>query len=338
MFLHLQMNGLELGILTRIDMTPSEICILISYDEKYEDIAKISVEKNIKNYCEIHGYSLWIDRQIEKYEGRVSQWQKIKVCLELLKKNNFKWVFFMDADSLIMNTPQKLENLIDENYSMIIPAHSMTPPDTPVTNPQGTEMVITSHFFVKNDDMGIKILEDIWNANDYPKDISLDEFDHEGRQTRITINKKEFKSHVKVVEEKLLNRFWYMNSPFMTIKNPDINNHVWVPGDFVVHVTGYPLDERSRLLNDLNHFSGGLISSFIKQGKELHFTSLKNLQNVKVVIYSLDNVEIINYFFSNLDLKLYYILYIEEFMENMDLLIKSFDENDNLIGLSLLKK
>jgi hypothetical protein len=67
------MNGLELGILTRIDMKPSEICILISYDEKYEDIAKISVEKNIKNYCEIHGYSLWIDRQIEKYEGRVSQ-------------------------------------------------------------------------------------------------------------------------------------------------------------------------------------------------------------------------------------------------------------------------
>jgi hypothetical protein len=332
------MNGLELGILTRIDMKPSEICILISYDEKYEDIAKISVEKNIKNYCEIHGYSLWIDRQIEKYEGRVSQWQKIKVCLELLKKNNFKWVFFMDADSLIMNTPQKLEELIDENYSFIIPAHSMTPPDSPVINPQGTQMVITSHFFVKNNEIGTKILEDIWRAEDYPENIPLDLFDHEGRQTRITINKEEFKPHVKVVEEKTLNRFWYMNSPFMTTKNPNINDNVWEPGDFTVHVTGYPLDIRKNLLSDLNYFSGGLVSCFDRNQLKITFTPLKNLENITFVIYDVNNNALINYFFDYLDLKLYYILYIEKYMENIDLIIKSFDEKNNIIGLTILKK
>jgi hypothetical protein len=124
----------------------------------------------------------------------------------------------------------------------------------------------------------------------------------------------------------------------MTTKNPNINDNVWEPGDFTVHVTGYPLDIRKNLLSDLNYFSGGLVSCFDRNQLKITFTPLKNLENITFVIYDVNNNALINYFFDYLDLKLYYILYIEKYMENIDLIIKSFDEKNNIIGLTILKK
>jgi hypothetical protein len=71
---------------------------------------------------------------------------------------------------------------------------------------------------------------------------------------------------------------------------------------------------------------------------KITFTPLKNLENITFVIYDVNNNALINYFFDYLDLKLYYILYIEKYMENIDLIIKSFDEKNNIIGLTILKK
>jgi hypothetical protein len=71
---------------------------------------------------------------------------------------------------------------------------------------------------------------------------------------------------------------------------------------------------------------------------KITFTPLKNLENITFVIYDVNNNALINYFFDYLNLKLYYILYIEKYMENIDLIIKSFDEKNNIIGLTILKK
>jgi hypothetical protein len=85
--------------------------------------------------------------------------------------------------------------------------------------------------------------------------MSLSTFDYEGRQARIVINSLKFKDKIKIIEEKLLNRFWYFNNPFMTFHFKGVNNLVWQPGDFIVHVTGYSKEERIKLLSDLNYFS-----------------------------------------------------------------------------------
>lgn len=319
-------------------MQPSEICFLVSYDDKYEDIAKISVHENIRRYCTLHGYTLWIDRHHENPNGRDPQWRKIQASLEILEKENFKWIFFMDADCLIMNPTIKLEDFINDKYSFIIPAHGMVPPDNPVLNPQGTNMVITSHYFVKNDEIGKQILQEIWDAPDWPNYLHINKFDHEGRQARITLNKEKFKPYVNIIEEKLLNRFWYINSPFMTVKNPGVNENVWQPGDFTVHVTGYSLKDRQPLISDLDYFSGGATAGFRKDHRGIIFTPTQNLKNVSIILCNTNRDELINYFFEDLNVKVDYIMYTNESVNSIDLVIKTIDSDNNLIGLYLLEK
>lgn len=233
-------------------MEPKDICVLVSYDDNYAKLAEYSVFGNIKKYCEKHGYSLHIDRQQNLDNNRVPMWQKIKVSHDVLKGSEYKWLFFIDTDCLIMNSNIKLESLIDDNYSFIIPQHNIKAEDNPITVIPGVQNVITSQFFVKNDNDGLAILQAIWNLGEIPND----RFDYEGRQTRILINSLQFDGKIKTIEEKLVNRFWYVNNPFMVMHFRGMNDNAWQPGDFIVHVTGYSKEERIKLISDLNHFSG----------------------------------------------------------------------------------
>lgn len=318
---------------------PKDICVMVSYNEGYSKMAEITVFNNMREYCEIHGYTLHVDKQDSVDNNRSSQWQKILVSLNLLKSNKFKWIFFIDTDCLFMNTTVKLESLIDENYSFIVPSHYMKAIDTPVINSQGTDCVITSQFFVKNDEFGISILEDIWEAKGWPGHIGINEFDHEGRQARITIGKPEFKDKVKVIEERKLNCFWYTNNPFAVVLNPQINEKCWKPGDFIVHVTGYPTNERIKLLSDLNYFRGGLLSNWKFDGDtKLKFSSLIKLDYIKISIFDTNNNNIINYTMSSLDTESGYILYVDSNLKDKDLIIKGYDINNNLISLKYMNK
>jgi hypothetical protein len=49
---------------------PKDICVLVSYNEHYSDMANLTVNHNIKQYCEKHGYTLWIDQQNELDNNR----------------------------------------------------------------------------------------------------------------------------------------------------------------------------------------------------------------------------------------------------------------------------
>jgi hypothetical protein len=237
-------------------INPKDICFLVSYNENYSQMAQITVFDNIKEYCRIHDYTLWIDTQDKLDNNRYSSWQKIKTSMNILKKHSFKWLFFLDTDCLIMNKDIKLESLIDDNYSFIIPQHNVKAEDNPITNIEGVNNVITGQFLVKNDVDGLAILQAIWDVEGGPDEININTFDYEQRQTRIIINNLKFKDKIKIIEEKLLNTFWYINNPFMVMHFKEINNNIWQPGDFIVHVTGYPKEERIKLLSDLNYFSG----------------------------------------------------------------------------------
>jgi hypothetical protein len=316
-------------------LNPKDICVLVSYDNNFIDVANVSTN-NIKDYCDLHGYTLWVDTQKNIDPLRSSQWQKIRTSIKVLNENNFKWLFFLDSDCLIMNTTIKLETIIDDDYSFIVPSHNIQAVDTPIPNSMGTDCVITSQFLVKNNEIGLSILQDIWDANEWPTEMSINTHDYEGRQTRITINKPEFIKHVKIIEEKILNRFWYMNSPFMVIKNKNINLNCWEPGDFIVHVTGYKVDERIKLMSDLNYFSGGLISNWCVYPTHLSFSPLVQLNYIKFIIYNNENKPLIHYELNNLNPKTSYQLYIQEPIKS-ELIIKGFDENNKLLSLKLLK-
>lgn len=312
-----------------------KIGVLVMYDDLYEEMSRLTVDGNIKSYCEMNGYTL-IKHKIENVDnGRAPQWQKIIESINILQSSDLDWLFFIDLDCLIMNQTIKLESLIDEKYSFIIPSHGIDAVDFPMEiNEFGDNNVITCAYFVKNDEIGIEILKSIWECRGFPEGIEINDFDHEGRQCRITLAMPEFKPYVKIVEERLLNRFWYMNQPFLTFYNLGVNNLVWKPGDFIVHVSGYPLKDRIQLLSDLNYFSGGAIAKFRYENSTLTFSPLEKLKFAKIVIKDVEGNNILNQTsFDFLNHKLNYYIGVPENPERI--LFEAYDEYDNLISKRL---
>jgi len=229
-----------------------KFCVLVCYDENYKKMASITVDLNIAKYCEMHGYDLHKDYQEFFTDGRPAQWRKIKAARELLETNKYDWIFFIDVDCIIMNPDIKLESFIDDTYSFLLPSQDIKAPDTPILKGD-IHNIITSQFFVKNDEFGREILDKIWIAEN---NSIVNEFDHEGRQVRILINEGKYNKHINIIDGKRLNRFWYANNPFMVFAFKGFNENAWQEGDFIVLVTTYSTEERVRLLSDLNYFSG----------------------------------------------------------------------------------
>jgi hypothetical protein len=311
-----------------------KIAVLVVYDDNYEEMKKITVDNNIQQYCELHNYTL-IKHKVEESD-RHPQWHKISKSIETLKSNEFDWVFFIDLDCLIMNPTIKLETIIDEKYSFIIPSHNIQAIDTPTITPFNTDNIITSQFLVKNDEIGLQILEDIWEAKEWPQDLDINTFDYEGRQTRITILKPEFSNHIKIVDEKILNRFWYMNSPFMVFYNLDVNKLSWNPGDFIVHVTGYQKEERIKLLSDLNYFSGGAIVNIHSKENKLFFKPLLDLQYLKLQVLDNNNSVILEHEYENMNSKHTYSLNLLNHQNTNHFIIKGYNKINNLISIHKL--
>lgn len=240
---------------------PKEICVLVSYNETYAPMAEITVHNNIKKYCEMHGYHLWIDRLEDNIrEDKPMEWQisyrKLQAAKEILENNNFKWLVYLDTDSLIMNSSIKLESFIDDNYSCLVLNHKISAMDNPITSIVGLNNVIISHFFVKNNKDGLNIL-DAWLENEgWPEDLPITEWDLEGRQMRILLNNPKYTSKIKAIDESIFSRFWYSNNPFMVFNLKGFTDNLFRPGDFIVHVVGYKLEDRIKILSDLNYFSG----------------------------------------------------------------------------------
>jgi len=100
-------------------LDPKDICVLMLYDDYYAKLAEVTIDKNVKQYCDLHGYTL-ISHKIENIDNhRLPQWQKIQVSIDILKTNKFKWLFFLDTDCLIMNSTIKLESIIDSSFIVL---------------------------------------------------------------------------------------------------------------------------------------------------------------------------------------------------------------------------
>jgi mannan polymerase II complex MNN10 subunit len=84
-----------------------------------EDYLKITQEciNNKKRYCERQGYDFIC--AYETLDGsRHPAWSKLKLIERHL--NDYQWVFWTDADSLVMNMDVRLETLVDQNCWLVI--------------------------------------------------------------------------------------------------------------------------------------------------------------------------------------------------------------------------
>lgn len=231
----------------------NHICVIMVNTENYKPIGDITAQVNEK-YAKKHNYDfIYQDSILDK--NLPVYWQKPIMIKKVLDTNDYNWVFYIDSDSMIMNHDIKLESLIDNNYDIIM---SKTIYCTDFTNPNFSNLtdpntlVNASHILIKNTELSKNFLNDIIK-NDRIK-VPLDIFDFDNRAFRMLITHiPEYRKATKIIEEKLLNSVWPMNIPHMLhdFKSWNDNNNIYREGNFTVHVVGYPLDERSKILKEL---------------------------------------------------------------------------------------
>jgi len=307
-----------------------KICVTTIYDDNMLDIANITAFDNFEKYCRLNNYQLEVIK-IDYKKERHTSWCKILEVKKLLESNKYDWVFFIDLDCLFMNMTTKLESLVDDN-NFIIFASNDDVQDYPVLNKFGTYGVAGSQFLIKNCQLSIDFLDDVWKSVDLPTDI-VDEYDWEQRQFRHSIVKDKFKDSVKIIEGRLINAYWYTNDVFFLMKYKKYNKDIWQIGDFIVHIPGLHGKDRLKLISDLNFFSGGYIARFKRNNDILTISSLIDLNNIRVEISDMNNNLLFIYNFEEMSEKTSYWMSV---LQSGSFIFRAYNENNEMISAKII--
>jgi hypothetical protein len=187
--------------------------------------------QNKFEYAEKHGYGFLSERNYEGYDRPIS-WYKIYKIVKLL--NDYDWIVWMDADSLITNFNFKIEDIINKEFERQKTVF-LSPKDLPIecSLPELQE----TNYIISQDNyspcMGIFLIKNCeWSKNFFTK--IYEQTDHlndaiwENRaQDFLLYSNPELMQNIKFVPKKTLNSF--------TLD--------WGDGDFIIH---WPATEYER--------------------------------------------------------------------------------------------
>jgi len=191
--------------------------------KSYKDVAELTMPSKI-DYCKTHGYDFYAKENDFDFSRRVN-WERVPMFINLIKEKKYDWLWFLGTDCMIMNHTIRLENIIDDNYDMIIASSS----DNKIE-------VNTDSWLVKCTDWSLDFLERI-NSN-------IELYHHPWCEQQAVINElhdNEIKKHFKIVHTRYFNSYyhaWY----------PDLNFKF---GDFVIQAAGHDNDYRVEIFNEL---------------------------------------------------------------------------------------
>lgn len=185
----------------------NRIAILSLYDQNYKEIGQHG-DENKKIYADKHGYDLIIYHELLD-SSRPGPWSKILAIQKHLK--DYDWIYWSDADSLIMNKDIKLESFIDANYDLIISKDCY-------------EKINTGSFLIKNCAWSHYILKRIYEQKQF---INHSLWEQKALQYILDHDPSQL-SHLKILDQRTLNaNFGYGDSNFW-----------YQDGDFIVHFYG----------------------------------------------------------------------------------------------------
>lgn len=189
-----------------------------------------------ERYCKQHGYDFilcetYLDPQ------RPVPWSKIKLLQETLP--NYRWVFFSDADSLIMDDSVRLEQFIDNAYNLVI-----------CTDVAGLN---TGEFFIKNCRWSFKLLRNIYGRSEA---IHTATWEQEGLRQVLEMDPKLLRK-IKVMPQRTFNSFWaeWFDCVAWEQNESRLEQVTYHPGDFIIHFSA---------CRDLNLLKESMWSYYIK--------------------------------------------------------------------------
>lgn len=185
--------------------------VTLAAGREYQEIVAPGVE-NKKHYCELHGYDFYYaDNLIDP--SRSPLWGKILLLAKVMENSKYNWVFWSDADSLIMNFDKRLEDLIDENYNLILTADF--------------NGINSGQFFLKNCDWSRQFLEDTYSHTEFLHDPTAEQ---NAMITEITTKPETFQL-TKILPQRTMNS--YSSDVFGGVVIED--QVLYQPGDFIIH-------------------------------------------------------------------------------------------------------
>lgn len=217
--------------------------VTIAVGDEYKEKVRLGTE-NKAFYCQKHGYDFIYSEELQD-PSRDIYWSKIPLMQKTLENSSYKWVVWMDADTVIMNTDIPLEDLIDDKYEFIIG--------------KDWNGINAGVFFNKNSEWSHSFLRDVYERTDcletiWPEQIAM----------ASELAKSKYAGGAKIVPQRLFNSY-----------APDIHRSSlltgYQQGDFLIHFasvngTNGPLAElmakyAGMVVNDkslitLDHFLG----------------------------------------------------------------------------------
>lgn len=133
------------------------VAMLTAYDENQRDLAAWS-SPNKRRYCRHHGYE-FIERTSGFDPSRPPAWSKARFVKEHLP--HFDWLFWTDADSLVMNNSMRLEQFIEDGCDLVL-----THDDFGV----GKYVISTGQFLIRNCDCSMRFLDEVWAQKQFLHD------------------------------------------------------------------------------------------------------------------------------------------------------------------------
>lgn len=218
----------------------SKIALVTLCDDNYSEMANVSFPV-FKAYCEKHGYD-FISYNKPLDPNRSAHWSKINAVLENIK--NYDWIWWLDTDSIIMNHDKRLEEIIDDDYSLIFTNNK----DYPI--PGNDKFVVDGSYisngssFYKNDSVAIKFLEecrDLERPELKEAKDKIDVFDREQRAMRLLLKAdKKYSACTKLIHERVCNSYWHTSDPMVLKNYPSWNSidNIYQDGDFVIQFAG----------------------------------------------------------------------------------------------------
>jgi hypothetical protein len=193
---------------------------------------------NKERYCRQHGYLLF-DESSSLDTSRPPSWSKIRAAQRLLTEENCEWVFWMDADTVIMNSAIRIEDFLPLPDSGI---------DLLLTRQKGDSWNAGA-WLVRNTPWSLEFLDHWWNMKEYVKAKGLSvSGDNDALKAYLSgMDQEYFDAHIAVPERCTFNSVAkFMTKEYSATLTPELvkkqewylNLERYHKGDFVAHVAG----------------------------------------------------------------------------------------------------
>jgi len=194
---------------------------------------------NKQSYCQKHNYKLFNESdQLDR--KRPPSWSKIRAARRLLTEEDCDWVFWMDADTVIMNSNKRIEDFLPTKDTGI---------DLVLTRQKG-ESWNAGAWLIRRTEWSLHFLDHWWNMSEFvkPKGLAVSGDNDALKAYLKGMDPDEFQTHIAVPPRCLFNsvtRWVPEGDPHMYDTIDKLKEHGWYMshelyhrGDFVAHVAG----------------------------------------------------------------------------------------------------